>query len=111
MEVLELLKYVKVDPAEGAYLWNQEAIAAALTQLEQINKTKKAYLVVRRGRELEQKRTETQGIISGGEDALAPKDCVTLFMFRLKRHGSKVESSWPQLRFPDGGYVFAFALG
>jgi hypothetical protein len=110
-QVLELLKHVKVDPDEGAYLWDPDAIAAALAQLETINKTDQAYLVIRRGRELEQKRAETQGILSGGEDALAPKDHVTLFMYRLKRSGSKVEVWWPQLRFSQGDYAFAFALG
>jgi hypothetical protein len=109
-KVVELLKHVKVDPSEGAYLWNVGAIEAALTQLEKITGNDQAYLVVRRDRDLKQSRAETQGILSGGEDALAPKDRVTLFMYRLKRAGAQEEAWWAQIRFPNGGYAFAFAL-
>jgi hypothetical protein len=110
-EVLELLKHCKVDPNEGAYLWDLDAITSALAQLEKINGTDEAHLIIRRNRDLKAKRAETRGIISGGEGDLAAKNRVTLFMYRVNRAGSKVEVWWPQLRFPEGGYAFAFALG
>lgn len=110
-ELLDLLKNIKIDPTDGAYLWNLDAIVAALTQLEKIFGSDEAYLVVRRDRDLQQSRAETQGFLSGGEDALAPKDRVTLFMYRLKKSGAKEEAWWAQLRFPGGNYAFAFPLG
>jgi hypothetical protein len=71
----------------------------------------KAYLVVRRGRDLNVPRRETQGILSGGEDQLAPRDAPTLFLYRINPNAKReTEAWWPQLRFPDGNYVLAFSF-
>jgi len=108
--VLELLDKCEADPKHGAQLWNLESIRAALEMRKTLHGNK-AYLVVRRGRNLTQARRETQGILAGGEEALAPRDAVTLFLYRQNATAAgEVEVWWPQLRFPDGNYVLAFSF-
>ena len=71
----------------------------------------KAYLLVRRGRNLAQPRRETQGILTGGEEALVPRDAPALFFFRQEATADgQAEAWWPQLRFADGNYVLAFSF-
>jgi len=108
---MELIEAVEVDPKHGSQLWDLKAIRAALDVLSTKNKSDKAYLVVKRGRDLKAVRTERQGVISGGEEQLAGTDAPTLFMYRANAnsHG-EVEVWWPQLRFPDGNYVLAFSF-
>ncbi len=68
------------------------------------------YLVLRGGRNLVQPRRETQGILAAGEDPLAPRDALTLFLYRQDATASgETEVWWPQPRFPDGNYVLAFS--
>jgi len=108
--VLELLARCEFDPQYGAQVWNPESLRAALDMLKKM-RGGKAYLVVRRGRDLRQPRRETQGILAGGEEALAPRDAVTLFLYRQDATPrGEVEVWWPQLRFPDGNYVLAFSF-
>ena len=109
--VLSLIRRCSADPTAGSYLWNANAIRGALTQLEQNLGTDEAYLVIRRNRALAASRAETQGYLSGGEDALAPTDRVTIFMYRVNAARDKTAAWWPQLRFPTGTYAFSFALG
>lgn len=108
--ILELLEKCEHDPVYGARLWNKETIRAALDICKQM-RGNKAYLVVRRGRKLTQARRETQGILAGGEEALAPRDAVTLFLYRQdETPRGEAEVWWPQLRFADGNYVLAFSF-
>ncbi|MBI3666746.1 MAG: hypothetical protein HY236_11090, partial [Acidobacteria bacterium] len=109
--LLELIEKVEVDPKYGAKLWDPKAIRMALDVLKTKNKNDKAYLVVKRNRDLQAVRTERHGIIHGGEEQLAPTDAPTLFMYRVNAnaHG-EAEVWWPQLRFPDGNYVLAFSF-
>ncbi len=107
----ELLGRVEIDPSQGAQLWNLDAIATALDVLRERTGNDKVYLAVRRNRDLVAARGEKRGIISGGEEGLAPKDAPTLFMYRsnANKHGESAVW-WPQLRFPDGNYVLAFSF-
>ncbi len=108
--VLELLEKCEHDPAHGAQLWNRDTIRAAL-EMQKKKSGNKAYLLVQRNRNLTQPRRETQGILTGGEDQLVPRDAVTLFLFRQDATPKgEIEVWWPQLRFPDGNYVFAFSF-
>lgn len=108
--VLELLEKCEHDPSRGAKLWNLESIRAALDMWKKTHDNR-AYLVVRRGRSLTTPRRETQGILAGGEDALAPRDALTLFLYRQDSTASgETEAWWPQLRFPDGNYILAFSF-
>jgi hypothetical protein len=109
--LMELLPKCVPDPDCDVELWDQKTLTAALEKLKSL-KGDKAYIVVRRGRDLREPRRETQGILSGGEESLAPKDAPTLFMYRQKGVPGKKEIAvwWPQLRFPEGNYVLAFSF-
>lgn len=109
-QVLSLLERCPVDPEEEGALWDMKNIRIALETVQKLIGNK-AYLVVRRGRDLAPGREETRGILSGGEKSLAPTDAVTLFLYRqTSKHGPEIW--WPQLRFPEGekNYVLSFSL-
>lgn len=109
--LIELLEKCVPDPKHGIELWDLKTIKTALEKLRYL-KGDKAYLVVRRGRDLKERRNETQGILSGGEEALAPKDAPALFIYRQNEIPGRGEIAvwWPQLRFPEGNYVLAFSF-
>jgi len=109
--LIELLGKCVPDPRCGIELWDQKTLSAALEKLKSL-RGNKGYIVVRRGRDLREPRRETQGILSGGEESLAPKDAPTLFMYRQTEIPAKREIAvwWPQLRFPEGNYVMAFSF-
>jgi hypothetical protein len=108
--LIELAEKVELDPNSTCQFWNIDAIKTALGVLRQKAKSDKAYLVVKRGRDLAETRGERKGIISGGEEGLAPTDAPTLFMYRQKANAGEQEVWWPQLRFADGNYVLAFSF-
>jgi hypothetical protein len=109
--LLELIERVEIDPKYLSQLWDLTAIRSALEVLGTKNKSDKAYLVVKRGRDLKAVRSERHGIIQSAEADLAPTDAPTLFMYRVNANaGGEVEVWWPQLRFPDGNYVLAFSF-
>jgi hypothetical protein len=109
--LIELLEKCKPNPKYDIELWDQKTLTAALEKLKSL-RGNKAYIVVRRGRDLREPRRETQGILSGGEESLAPKDAPTLFIYRQNEIPGKGEIAvwWPQLRFPEGNYVIAFSF-
>jgi len=67
------------------------------------------YVYVDRERGLKENRRETQGILDGGEAARVPNDKIALFLLRT-RPIEKASAWWPQIRFPDGRYAFAFSI-
>lgn len=108
--ILPLIDRCIPDSNYGIKLWSLKTLKVALEKLKTI-RDDSAYLVVRRHRDLNQPRRETQGILSGGEEALAPKDAPTLFLYRQNANAKgNIEIWWPQLRFPDGNYVLAFSF-
>src|SRR5258705_2942180 len=82
--IIEIVGKCDADHELGTELCNKKTIGAALEKME-ILKGGEAYIRVRRNRELEAPRRETQGFYSGGEDKEVPTDAVTLFMYRLKK--------------------------
>lgn len=109
--IVELMAHCQVDPAHGAQLWDLRAIKAALHIIEK-RSGDRAYLVVKRNRDLAAVRTEKHGIIHSDEAGLAPRDAPVLFLYRTNANTRKGESEawWPQLRFPAGNYVLAFSF-
>ncbi|MCP4649612.1 MAG: hypothetical protein GY853_05975 [PVC group bacterium] len=108
--IIEMLKHCRPDPNYDIELWEEKNLLVAIEQIKKLGHNK-AYLVVVRNRDIRQSRHETQGIISGGEEALAPKDAPTLFIYRMNEISWKQKAVWwPQLRFPDGNYVLAFSF-
>jgi hypothetical protein len=108
--IVALIERCSPDPTADPRLWDLRAIKAALQTLKSVRSGDEAYLVIRRGRALASRRRETQGILTGGEEGLAPKDKPTLFLFRQSATSSEEAVWWPQLRFPDGNYVLAFSF-
>jgi Z1 domain len=109
--LLELIEKVAIDPRHPSQLWDLQAIRTALDVLADKNESDKAYLVVKRNRDLKQVRTERHGIIQSSEANLAPTDAPALFMYRANANADgEKEAWWPQLRFPDGNYVLAFSF-
>ena len=108
--LIQLIEKVELDPQYVPQLWNLKAIRTALGVLKEKIKSDKAYLVVKRNRDLKAIRTERHGIIQSSEAALAPTDAPTLFMYHVNPNANEAEVWWPQLRFPDGEYVLAFSF-
>jgi hypothetical protein len=107
--LIELIQKCLHDPEEGAEMWDIKTLTAALEKLQTLNGDK-AYIRVRTGRNLNEPRRESQGILSGGEDGRVPKNAPTLFIYRLNAGQRGVAAWWPQLRFPEGNYAIAFSF-
>jgi hypothetical protein len=109
-DLQEFISWTRPDQSQSEYMWNSVAIAQSLAQFAQLHVQSTGYLYIDRERGLEQNRRETQGIIEGGEYRNIPDDKVGLFLLRTKAGGGKNASWWPQIRFPNGRYAFAFAI-
>lgn len=110
--LMELLEECREDLDAGSELWNRKTIRAALEKIRALQ-GQKAYLVVRRHRNLRGPRAETKGIHESDEARLAPLDSPTLFIYRQDKHGKEQDAWWPMLRFPEGAsgnYVLAFSF-
>lgn len=108
--IIELIERCQADPESRIELWNIKTLKSALEKIKTIHGNK-AYLVVRKNRNLNARRRETQGILDSGEDDLAPRDAPTLFMYRQNANNrAEIAIWWPQLRFPEGNYVLAFSF-
>jgi hypothetical protein len=109
-EIQELVELTMPDPAEAEHVWNPIAVSSSLAQLAKLLKQQKGFVYVDRDRGLKEARRETQGIITGGELAKVPSGHIALFMLRTAHEGQNNPAWWPQIRFPDGRYAFAFAV-
>jgi hypothetical protein len=108
--IQELIRLTVPDPAASEHVWDPLAVAESLKQCADLRGQKVGYVYVDRERDLRESRRETQGLLTGGEAAKVPDDCVTVFMMRTKAHGRSNAVWWPQIRFPAGRYAFAFAI-
>jgi len=112
--IIGLLEKCLHDLNEGAELWNIKTLTTALEKLKTIARNGKyyddAYIRVRRNRNLEQPREETQGFLTGGEAKLVPNDKLALFIYRINENNGKIAAWWPLIRFPDGNYILAFSF-
>jgi hypothetical protein len=109
-KIQELVMLTKPDQQHSEHVWNPIAVAESIGQFAKQSKHKTGFVYVDRDRGLEQSRRETQGVIEGGEHKNLPYDKIGLFMLRTKGIGKKNPSWWPQIRFPDGRYAFAFSV-
>ena len=91
-------------------MWDPVAVAESISQFGALRKQTGGYIYVDRDRGLKESRRETQRLLSGGEAAKVPDDCLTLFLLRTKAEKGMKEAWWPQIRFPRGRYGFAFAV-
>lgn len=109
-EIKQLISWTRPDESQAELVWDSSAIIGSLTQFEKIKKQATGYVYVDRERELAQNRRETAGILTGGEYKNVPGDKIALFILRTKSHDGNNPSWWPQIRFPDGNYAFAFSV-
>ncbi len=98
------------DDRASELVWNPIAIGESLAQFARLHDQGTGYVYVDRDRDLKEKRRETQGILTGGETAQVPNDKIALFMLRTMPSRGSNPAWWPQIRFPDGRYAFAFAV-
>ncbi len=109
-DIKELIDWTRLDPSQSEHVWNSIAVGESLAQFAKLHNQKTGYVYIDRDRGLEQSRRETQGIIEGGEYRNVPDDKIGLFLLRTKASRGKNSSWWPQIRFPEGRYAFAFAV-
>jgi hypothetical protein len=111
MELLaKLIELTVPDQTESERVWNVGAVAGSLKQFAHIRRQATGYLYTDRDRNLIEKRRETQGVLSGGEAGTVPHDKCTLFLLRTSAGRGINAAWWPQIRFPNGQYAFAFAV-
>ena len=109
-EIREILALTMPDQRQSERVWNPVAIGESLVQFARLHHQNKGYIYVDRNRGLKENRRETQGILDGGEAAKVPDDKITIFLLRTKSDRGKNSAWWPQIRFPDGRYAFAFSV-
>lgn len=110
VEMQEIINLTRPDEAQAEHVWDSVAIAGSFAQFAKLQNQANGYVYVDRDRELQQSRRETAGILTGGEYRNVPNDKIALFMLRTKGDHRNAPSWWPQVRFPDGRYAFAFAI-
>lgn len=109
-EVKALIALTVPDQSASERVWNPIAVAESIATFAKVRGQTSAYIYVDRDRGLKENRRETQGILDGGEAGTVPDDRLTLFMLRTKQDRGRHAAWWPQIRFPDGRYAFAFAV-
>ena len=109
-EMQTLIGLTMQDESQSERVWNPAAVAESLAQFARLRGHSTGYVWVDRDRDLEATRPETAGILSGGEFRNVPSDKIALYILRTKANRQKNAAWWPQIRFPDGRYAFAFAV-
>ena len=105
-----LIRLTTPDESQSERVWNPVAVAESLAQFAKLYGHTTGYVWVDRDRELDATRRETAGVLAGGEFANIPGDKIALYILRTKANRQKNAAWWPQIRFPDGQYAFAFAV-
>jgi hypothetical protein len=109
-DVQALIALTMPDQRHSERVWDPIAVGESIGQFAKLRKHRTGFVYVDRDRGLKENRRETQGILDGGEAARVPKDRVTLFLLRTTAERGGRQAWWPQIRFPDGRYAFAFAI-
>ncbi len=105
-----LIRLTMPDQTHSERVWNPIAIAESLAQFAEIHGHATGYVWVDRDRDLEATRRETAGVLAGGEFTNVPGDKIALYLLHTKAKRQRNAFWWPQIRFPDGPYAFAFAV-
>jgi len=110
IDLKTLIALTMPDQRESEFVWDPIAVAESVAQFAKLNDQETGYAYVDRDRDLKESRHETQGILTGGEASRVPKDKIALFLLRTKPGRGRNAAWWPQIKFPDGRYAFAFAV-
>lgn len=105
-----LIRLTMPDQTQSEHVWNPVAVAESLAQFAKLHGHATGYVWVDRDRDLDATRRETAGVLAGGEFTSVPRDKIALYILRTKANRQKNAAWWPQIRFPDGRYAFAFAV-
>lgn len=105
-----LIRLTTPDQTQSERVWNPVAVAESFAQFAKLHGHTTGYVWVDRDRDLDATRRETAGVLSGGEFTGVPLDKIALYILRTKANRQKNAAWWPQIRFPDGRYAFAFAV-
>lgn len=109
-EIQSLVSLTRPDEMQSEKVWDAVAVAESVGQFAQLHEQATGYVYVDRNRELDATRRETAGVLAGGEFSRVPGDKIALYLLRTKSTPGSNASWWPQIRFPDGNYAFAFAV-
>lgn len=109
-EMQELVRLTKVDDSKAEFVWRTDVVAMALEEWGKAFESETGYVYVCRERDLNAVRRETAGVLEGNELSAVPPGKVTLFLLRTVAKSGQQSAWWPQVRFPDGRYGFAFAV-
>jgi hypothetical protein len=109
-DLQKLVALTTPDQTQSERVWNPIAVAHSIAQFGFLHKHTTGFVYVDRDRGLKENRRETQGILEGGEARRVPSNRITLFLLRTTGAGVQSPGWWPQVRFPDGRYAFAFAV-
>ena len=105
-----LIRLTMPDQTQSERVWDPVAVAESLAQFAKLHGHTTGYVWVDRDRDLIAARRETAGVLAGGEFTSVPHDKIALYILRTKANRQKNAAWWPQIRFPDGRYAFAFAV-
>lgn len=105
-----LIALTMPDRKKAEFVWDPLAVAESIAQFAKLNDQETGYVYVDRDRDLKENRHETQGILTGGEASRVPTDKIALFLLRTKPGRGRQAAWWPQIKFPNGRYAFAFAV-
>jgi hypothetical protein len=109
-EMQVIIRLTMPDHTQSERIWDPVAIAESLSEFAKLHGHATGYVYVDRDRELEASRRETAGVLTGDEYRNVPLSKVVLYILRTKAGRRKNAAWWPQIRFPDGRYAFAFAI-
>jgi hypothetical protein len=109
-EMQTLISWTKPDESHSEHVWNPVAVAESVGQFAKLHEQLTGYVYVDRDRGLNAIRAETAGVLDSGEYRSVPGDKIALYLLRTKASPGNNASWWPQIRFPDGRYAFAFAV-
>ena len=105
-----IIRLTMPDQTQSEHVWNPIAIAESLAEFAKLRGHATGYVYVDRDRDLGASRRETAGVLTGDEYKNVPLNKIVLYILRTKPDRRNHAAWWPQIRFPDGRYAFAFAI-
>lgn len=109
-DIQRIIRLTLPDQSKSERIWNPVAVSESLAEFAKLHGHATGYVYVDRNRELDASRRETAGVLTGDEYRRVPLDKIVLYILRTKAKGRSHAAWWPQIRFPDGRYAFAFAI-
>lgn len=109
-DIQAIIRLTMPDQSQSERIWNPVAIAESIAEFAKLQGHATGCVYVDRDRDLDASRRETAGVLTGDEYKNVPLEKIALYILRTKNKGRSHAAWWPQIRFPDGRYAFAFAI-